>query len=47
MMLGGGSKLHATAYLLSQGDLIRDLLEKQIRSRVRAPSGISPRAARP
>ncbi|MEU4196385.1 DNA/RNA non-specific endonuclease [Kribbella sp. NPDC026611] len=33
----GGKKLHATAYLLSQGDLIRELLEK--RSRVEAVEG--------
>jgi endonuclease G len=34
---GGGARLHATAYLLSQGELIRDLLEK--RSRVEGLEG--------
>ncbi|MBM7502998.1 DNA/RNA non-specific endonuclease [Agromyces aurantiacus] len=34
---GGGQRLHATAYLLSQGELIRDLLEK--RSRVEGVEG--------
>ena len=34
---GGGPRLHATAYLLSQGELIRDLLEK--RSRVEGVEG--------
>lgn len=34
---GGGTRLHATAYLLSQGELIRDLLEK--RSRVEGLEG--------
>lgn len=33
----GGTRLHATAYLLSQGELIRDLLEK--RSRVEGLEG--------
>ena len=33
-----GKKLHATAYLLSQGQLIRDLMEK--RSRVEAMEGV-------
>jgi endonuclease G len=28
----GGGALHATAYLLSQGDLIRDLLEQRDRT---------------
>ena len=37
MPAAGGGKLHATAYLLSQGDLIRELLEK--RSRVEAVEG--------
>ncbi|MET7283627.1 DNA/RNA non-specific endonuclease [Kribbella sp. NPDC005582] len=37
MPASGGKKLHATAYLLSQGDMIRDLLEK--RSRVEAVEG--------
>jgi len=37
MPAAGGAKLHATAYLLSQGDLIRELLEK--RSRVEAVEG--------
>ncbi|QNE16584.1 nuclease [Kribbella qitaiheensis] len=37
MLAAGGEKLHATAYLLSQGDLIRELLEK--RSRVEAVEG--------
>ncbi|MGW4929068.1 DNA/RNA non-specific endonuclease [Agromyces sp. NPDC004153] len=37
MPAAGGEKLHATAYLLSQGDLIRELLEK--RSRVEAVEG--------
>ncbi|GAA1553048.1 DNA/RNA non-specific endonuclease [Kribbella sancticallisti] len=37
MPAAGGEKLHATAYLLSQGDLIRDLLES--RSRVEAVEG--------
>ncbi|MFK4084171.1 DNA/RNA non-specific endonuclease [Kribbella sp. NPDC020789] len=37
MPANGGKKLHATAYLLSQGDMIRDLLEK--RSRVEAVEG--------
>ncbi|MGW6281329.1 DNA/RNA non-specific endonuclease [Kribbella sp. NPDC055071] len=37
MPASAGKKLHATAYLLSQGDLIRDLLEK--RSRVEAVEG--------
>ncbi|WP_432877216.1 DNA/RNA non-specific endonuclease [Kribbella sp. CA-245084] len=37
MPASGGRKLHATAYLLSQGLLIRDLLEK--RSRVEAVEG--------
>jgi endonuclease G len=31
MLAAGGKKLHATAYLLSQGDLIRELLEKRFR----------------
>ncbi|MFC9687810.1 DNA/RNA non-specific endonuclease [Kribbella sp. NPDC056951] len=37
MPASGGKKLHATAYLLSQGDMIRELLEK--RSRVEAVEG--------
>ena len=32
MVNSDGKSLHATAYLLSQGDLIRDLLEKRDRS---------------
>ena len=37
MPKAGGTELHATAYLLSQGELIRDLLEK--RSRVEGLEG--------
>jgi len=39
MLAAGGEQLHATAYLLSQGDLIRELLEE--RSRVEAVEGFA------